>query len=170
MTVCSVYGDIIPGHVLADRIASYIHIFNLYWYVRYGAIYRHNILLHCSVQDVCLVVACLQVAAKFIFAVTAVCYSSGSSCSVVCLVSWAHFVVSCYLIAICYLTQLSQNACLHILLMVCCRPCGASTLLATFDSDGPQLYLIEPMGIALVGTLSFYGLQDAAAKLNDSYY
>ncbi len=30
----SVYGDAIPGHVLADRIASYVHIFNLYWYVR----------------------------------------------------------------------------------------------------------------------------------------
>lgn len=34
MAACSTYGDVIPGHVLADRIASYIHIFNLYWYVR----------------------------------------------------------------------------------------------------------------------------------------
>lgn len=58
----NVYGDAIPGHVLADRIASYVHIFNLYWYV---------------------------------------------------------------------------------------RPCGASTLLATYDTEGPQLYVIEPTGIAL---------------------
>lgn len=28
------YGHPIPGHVLADRVASYVHIFNLYWYVR----------------------------------------------------------------------------------------------------------------------------------------
>eukprot|EP00887_Chlorella_sp_A99_P000786 scaffold5.g786.t1 len=28
------YGGPIPGHVLAERIASYVHIFNLYWYVR----------------------------------------------------------------------------------------------------------------------------------------
>ena len=28
------YGNPIPGHVLADRVASYVHIFNLYWYVR----------------------------------------------------------------------------------------------------------------------------------------
>ena len=34
LPVCSTYGDVIPGHVLADRIATYIHIFNLYWYVR----------------------------------------------------------------------------------------------------------------------------------------
>lgn len=33
---------------------------------------------------------------------------------------------------------------------VCHRPCGASTLLATYDSEGPELYLIEPVGIALV--------------------
>ena len=30
----SFYGDPIPGHVLAERIASYMHVFNLYWYVR----------------------------------------------------------------------------------------------------------------------------------------
>lgn len=28
------YGHPVPGHVLADRLASYVHIFNLYWYVR----------------------------------------------------------------------------------------------------------------------------------------
>lgn len=30
----SFYGDPIPGHVLAERVASYMHVFNLYWYVR----------------------------------------------------------------------------------------------------------------------------------------
>lgn len=30
----SMYGDAIPGSVLADRVASYVHVFNLYWYVR----------------------------------------------------------------------------------------------------------------------------------------
>lgn len=53
------YGDPIPGHVLAERVASYVHVFNLYWYV---------------------------------------------------------------------------------------RPFGTSTLLATYDKDGPQLYLVEPSG------------------------
>lgn len=33
-----------------------------------------------------------------------------------------------------------------------CRPCGSSTLLASYDKEGPQLYLIEPTGIALVST------------------
>lgn len=28
----SMYGDAIPGSVLADRVASYVHVFNLYWY------------------------------------------------------------------------------------------------------------------------------------------
>ncbi|KAL6780860.1 POA7 [Auxenochlorella protothecoides x Auxenochlorella symbiontica] len=28
------YGHPIPGHVLAERLASYVHVFNLYWYVR----------------------------------------------------------------------------------------------------------------------------------------
>lgn len=33
-----VYGKAIPGHVLTERIASYVHLFNLYWYARpYGA-------------------------------------------------------------------------------------------------------------------------------------
>ena len=32
--VCRVYGDHMPGHVLNDRIASYMHVFNLYWYTR----------------------------------------------------------------------------------------------------------------------------------------
>ncbi|EFN57835.1 hypothetical protein CHLNCDRAFT_56088 [Chlorella variabilis] len=33
----SFYGDPIPGHVLAERLGSYVHVFNLYWYVRpYG--------------------------------------------------------------------------------------------------------------------------------------
>jgi len=27
----SVYGDPIPGHVLAERLGSYVHVFNLYW-------------------------------------------------------------------------------------------------------------------------------------------
>ena len=30
----SLYGDAIPGRVLADRLASYVHLFNLYWYTR----------------------------------------------------------------------------------------------------------------------------------------
>jgi hypothetical protein len=30
----SLYGDAIPGRVLADRLASYVHLFNLYWYSR----------------------------------------------------------------------------------------------------------------------------------------
>ena len=30
----SFYGDPIPGAILAERVASYVHIFNLYWYVR----------------------------------------------------------------------------------------------------------------------------------------
>lgn len=30
----SFYGDPIPGQVLAERVASYMHVFNLYWYVR----------------------------------------------------------------------------------------------------------------------------------------
>ena len=33
---------------------------------------------------------------------------------------------------------------------VVCRPCGASTLLASYDKEGPQLYVIEPAGVALV--------------------
>ena len=33
---------------------------------------------------------------------------------------------------------------------VACRPCGASTLLASYDKEGPQLYVIEPAGVALV--------------------
>ena len=33
---CSFYGEQIPGHVLADRIASYVHLFNLYWYLRWA--------------------------------------------------------------------------------------------------------------------------------------
>lgn len=34
----SFYGDPIPGKVLAERLASHVHLFNLYWYVRpYGA-------------------------------------------------------------------------------------------------------------------------------------
>lgn len=32
------YGEAIPGHVLSDRVASYVHMFNLYWAFRpYGA-------------------------------------------------------------------------------------------------------------------------------------
>ena len=30
----SFYGDPIPGNVLAERLASYVHMYNLYWYVR----------------------------------------------------------------------------------------------------------------------------------------
>lgn len=30
----SFYGDLIPGHVLAERLATFIHVFTLYWYVR----------------------------------------------------------------------------------------------------------------------------------------
>lgn len=29
----SFYGDPIPGHVLAERLATYSHLFNLYWSV-----------------------------------------------------------------------------------------------------------------------------------------
>ena len=28
------YGSPIPGKILCDRVASYVHAFNLYWYVR----------------------------------------------------------------------------------------------------------------------------------------
>ena len=30
----SFYGESIPGHVLADRLAAFVHVFTLYWYVR----------------------------------------------------------------------------------------------------------------------------------------
>lgn len=30
----SFYGDAIPGHVLAERVANYVHLYNLYWSVR----------------------------------------------------------------------------------------------------------------------------------------
>ncbi|KAK9804513.1 hypothetical protein WJX73_002043 [Symbiochloris irregularis] len=30
----SFYGDKIPGHLLSERIASFVHVFNLYWYAR----------------------------------------------------------------------------------------------------------------------------------------
>ena len=32
--VSSFYGDSIPGHLLSDRLASYMHVFNLYWHLR----------------------------------------------------------------------------------------------------------------------------------------
>jgi hypothetical protein len=32
--LCSFYGESIPGNVLCERIASYKHLFNLYWYTR----------------------------------------------------------------------------------------------------------------------------------------
>lgn len=28
------YGSPVPGKILCDRVASYVHAFNLYWYVR----------------------------------------------------------------------------------------------------------------------------------------
>lgn len=28
----SFYGDPIPGHVLAERLGTYVHVFNLYWW------------------------------------------------------------------------------------------------------------------------------------------
>lgn len=31
---CRFYGESIPGHVLAERLASYVHLFNLYWSFR----------------------------------------------------------------------------------------------------------------------------------------
>ena len=31
---CRFYGEVIPGYELSERIASYVHLFNLYWYVR----------------------------------------------------------------------------------------------------------------------------------------
>lgn len=34
VVLCSFYGDLIPGQVLADRLAAFIHVFTLYWYVR----------------------------------------------------------------------------------------------------------------------------------------
>ncbi len=43
------YGDMIPGHVLGERLASYVHLFNLYWSMRpYGvatllAVHDHNL-------------------------------------------------------------------------------------------------------------------------------
>jgi hypothetical protein len=29
----SFYGDPVPGHVLAERLGAYTHMFNLYWWV-----------------------------------------------------------------------------------------------------------------------------------------
>lgn len=32
--ICRMYGESIPGNVLCERLASYKHVFNLYWSVR----------------------------------------------------------------------------------------------------------------------------------------
>ena len=32
------YGDAIPGHILAERLGGYVHLFNLYAYLRYGGV------------------------------------------------------------------------------------------------------------------------------------
>lgn len=34
---CSVYGDSIPVKELADRVASYVHLCTLYWWLRFDA-------------------------------------------------------------------------------------------------------------------------------------
>jgi hypothetical protein len=34
LCACSFYNESIPGNVLCERIASYKHLFNLYWYTR----------------------------------------------------------------------------------------------------------------------------------------
>ncbi|KAK9822442.1 hypothetical protein WJX74_011023 [Apatococcus lobatus] len=74
------YGEVIPGYVLSERIASYVHLFNLYWYV---------------------------------------------------------------------------------------RPFGAALLMASYDSEGPQLYLIEPGGTAhrYFGTAIGKGRQSAKTDI-----
>lgn len=74
------YGDPIPGQTLCDRIASYVHLFTLYWYV---------------------------------------------------------------------------------------RPYGVGTLLAVYDKDGPQLYQVEPSGIAYryFGTAVGKGRQGAKTEI-----
>jgi hypothetical protein len=35
-----------------------------------------------------------------------------------------------------------------------CRPFGSATILGGYDRDGPQLYMIEPSGVAYVCTFS----------------
>ena len=35
--LCSVYGDSIPVKELADRVASYVHLCTLYWWLRLDA-------------------------------------------------------------------------------------------------------------------------------------
>ncbi|KAK9844201.1 hypothetical protein WJX81_007837 [Elliptochloris bilobata] len=76
----NLYGDAIPGRVLADRLASYVHLFSLYWYS---------------------------------------------------------------------------------------RPYGTASLLAVYDDDGPQLYLIEPSGAGhrFFGTAVGKGRQAAKTEI-----
>lgn len=74
------YGGPIPGHILSERVASYVHLFNLYWSM---------------------------------------------------------------------------------------RPYGAAVFLATYDRDGPSLYLVEPSGVAhrFFGTAVGKGRQAAKTEI-----
>lgn len=48
----SFYGDSIPGHVLAERLGGYVHLFNLYAYLRYAIMV--DICMQCCMVEICM--------------------------------------------------------------------------------------------------------------------
>lgn len=122
----SFYGDPIPGHVLAERLGTYTHLFNMYW---------------CAVCMLCCGVLCCNAALR---------------CMPCCLALWLHCALCllprmpCHLPtaprALLVATPAHANVCLPGSARRSVRPFGVSTLLASYGKEGPQLYLVEPSG------------------------
>ncbi len=138
------YGDAIPGTVLCERIASYMHAFNLYWYMRY----------------VMLATLCNVVVPRQARLVQSGADSKQLYCSVTSHDGCARpsFMMRCRILdGICMTlacaTSLSWQHASWLSRLIAAvhpfrRPYGSAILLAAYDKTGPQLYHIEPSGVA----------------------
>jgi hypothetical protein len=110
------YGDAIPGHVLNDRVSSYVHMFNLYWAFRCACGLACTRPLAISIRHKLLVPLSLSLSLSHTHTHT-------------------HMHTSYFLSP----TPLSHTA-------LSPRPYGATVLLATYDQSGPMLHMVDPSG------------------------
>lgn len=133
LVVSRFYGEPIPGRVLCERLASYMHLFNLYWSMRSAPVLV-------IVQPGPLIGSLSGRSSR---CSPKPCTCCPCACSPVLPLQLAR-PSTCIKYPCSFNSSLAPcpHACLPR------RPYGAAGLLATYDDEGPALYLVEPSGAA----------------------
>ncbi len=135
----SFYGEDVPIKELSNCVAHYSHLCTLYWWLRFSLHPQPQILLmNPKMVPFQMTLHVIDTKCKLTLIGCGLLYLD------VIMISWSNLEVV-------WFCNLKVQSFVH-----GCRPFGSSSIIRGYDMDGPQLYTIDPSGVAYVMLIFFY--------------